>query len=183
MCKELNCPGGSREACSHTVRRCLLCNRSDHFSGYTKCPSLMVTNPAPNTIPARPATPIWADDTSKTAISNTSRNRVRQQNKGRPGTLLAETMVDNGISSLRISELIDSDHADTALHKKGFTLPAPLKAKKSKDVTTGSRTVDDNKDCGFVLGVVLPSPVDAPPPKRTLMRASFYLALSSNVAV
>jgi len=32
-CWQLNCPGENGQACSHTVRRCMLCARCDHFTG------------------------------------------------------------------------------------------------------------------------------------------------------
>jgi len=41
-CGQLNCPGENGQSCSHTVRRCMLCERSDHFTGYNRCPSAKV---------------------------------------------------------------------------------------------------------------------------------------------
>lgn len=44
MCRELNCPGETGSACRHTVRRCLLCDRSDHFVGFNRCLAVIMTN-------------------------------------------------------------------------------------------------------------------------------------------
>ena len=34
MCCELNCDGETSFACRHAIRRCLLCDKSNHFLGY-----------------------------------------------------------------------------------------------------------------------------------------------------
>jgi len=207
MCRQLNCPAATGEACAHTVRRCLLCDRSDHYTGYNKCPTLAVTNPAPGTIPPRAATPIRADDTSKTGISDRSRNRVRRQNKRRPGTPLAETMVAAEISAARISEIIEIDHKERAKHNDGVALLTPLKTTRTEEgkkvadyenstssqsvqpastrstSSGGIQTADDNKDSGFVLGIVAPPRAPARTAKSILKRSASDSGLSSHVAV
>jgi len=48
-CGQLNCPGENGQSCSHTGRTCMLCERSDHFTGYNRCPVVVgsVFSPAP----------------------------------------------------------------------------------------------------------------------------------------
>ena len=210
MCRQLNCPGATGEACSHTVPRCLLCDRGDHFTGYNKCLVVAVTNPAPNTIPAKAATPIRADDTLKTGVSDRSRNRVRRQNKGSHGTPLGETMVEKQISGAGIMEVVEIDHKELAQHNAGIALPPPPRKKKnngkgyrvseyedngsssnaeiptdpsSSNCTKTIRTIDDNKDSRFRLGITVPAPAPALQVRSILKRSTSDSELTSHVAV
>jgi len=210
MCRQLNCPGATGEACLHTVRRCLLCDRGNHFTGYNKCSVVAVTNPAPHTIPAKAATPIRANDTSKTGVSDRSRNRVRRQNKGRPGTPLGEKMVEKEISGAGIMEVLEIDHKERAEHNAGIALPPPPRKKKNngkghrvseyEDNSSSSnaaiptdqsssncartiQTVDDKKDSGFRLGITVPAPAPALQVRSILKRSASDSELTSHVAV
>jgi len=65
-CGQLNCSGENGQSCSHTVRQCMLCERSDHFTGYNKCS--VVVKLGSSTAPAGARSPIVADDTSVAGI-------------------------------------------------------------------------------------------------------------------
>jgi len=77
---QLNCPGENGQSCSHTVRRCMLCERSDHFTSYNRCPLVVASNASPT--PNDAASPIVADDMSVTGVSHRSRNRQRRRRRG-----------------------------------------------------------------------------------------------------
>jgi len=70
-CGRLNCPGENGQSCSHTVRRCMLCERLDHFTGYNRCP-VVIASVISSPLPAGTGSPIIADDTSVTGVSDRS---------------------------------------------------------------------------------------------------------------
>ena len=49
-CGQLNCPGENSQSSSHTVHRCMLCDTSNHFTGYNRSP-VVVELPSPSPLP------------------------------------------------------------------------------------------------------------------------------------
>jgi len=128
-CGQLNCPGEDGQSCSHTVRRCLLCDRSDHFTGYNRCPVVVASGPAP--APAGTRSPIVADDTSITGVSDRSRNRQRRRRRGVHVKVTSEVMLEKGVSAKGLTVEVEgmtytAVHAD---HRRGMTDSALPKAK------------------------------------------------------
>jgi len=80
----LNCLGGQGEVCEHTVRICMLCESSGHFTGYDWCPALRAT---PETAPPlTQGSPIAGDAGAVSGIADRNRNRfnTRSRNRRRP---------------------------------------------------------------------------------------------------
>ena len=86
---QLNCQGEDGQSCSHTVRRCLLCDRSDHFTVYERCPTISSPLSLPSTQVAGIATLVAANDTSVTGITDRLRNWARCRRSGHAGSVLA----------------------------------------------------------------------------------------------
>jgi len=128
-CGLLNCPGENGQSCSHTVRRCMLCERSDHFTGYNRC--LVVTASGSSPTPAGARSPIVADDTSVTGVSNRSRNRQRRRRRGVHVEITSEVMVEKEVSAKGLTvEVEGMSYADRrADHRRGMTDSALPKAK------------------------------------------------------
>ena len=93
-CGLLNSPGEIGQSCSHTVRRCILCDRSDYFTGYERCPTISSSPPSSSTPVAGANTPVAADDTSVTGITDQAPNRARRRRAGHAGAVLAEEMAE-----------------------------------------------------------------------------------------
>jgi len=129
MCRQLNCPGETGQSCSHTVGRCMLCERSDHFTGYNRCPVVVGSSSSP--APAGAASPVVADDTSVTGVSDQSRNRQRRRHRGVNTAVTSEVMVEKGISAEGLTvEVEGMKYADrTADHRRGMTDSALPKGK------------------------------------------------------
>jgi len=128
-CGRLNCPGENGQSCSHTVRRCMLCERSDHFTGYNRCPVVISTGSSP--VPAGAGSPIVADDTSVTGVSDRSRNRQRRRRRGVHVEVTSEVMVEKGVSAKGLTVEVEgmsyaAIHAD---HRRGMTDSALPEAK------------------------------------------------------
>ena len=128
-CGQLNCPGENGQSCSHTVRRCMLCERSDHFTGYNRCPVVIASGSSP--APAGARSPIVADDTSVTGVSDRSRNRQRRRRRGAHVEVTSEVMLEKGISAEGLTVEVEgmtyaAIHAD---HRRGMTDSALPKAK------------------------------------------------------
>jgi len=96
-CGQLNCRGENGQSCCHTVRRCMLCERSDNFTGYKKRP--VVTSSSSSLAPAGTGSPIVADRTSVTGVSDRSRNRQRRRRRGVPVEITSEVMVEREVSA------------------------------------------------------------------------------------
>jgi len=129
-CGQLNCPGKDGQSCSHTVRRCMLCERSDHFTGYNKCPVVMAsTRTSP--LPSGAGSPIVADDTSVTGVSDRSLNRQRRRRRGVHVEITSEVMVEKEVSAKGLAvEVEGMKYADRrADHRRGMTDSALPKAK------------------------------------------------------
>jgi len=128
-CGQLNCPEENGQSCSHTVRRCMLCERSDHFTGYSRCP--VVINSGFSPAPAGARSPIVADDTSVTGVSDRSRNRQRRRRRGVDPAIVSEVMVEREVSAKGLAvEVEGMSYADRrADHRRGMTDSALPKAK------------------------------------------------------
>ena len=128
-CGRLNCPGEDGQSCSHTVRRCMLCERSDHFTGYNRCPVVIASVSSPP--PAGTKSPIVADDTSVTGVSDRSRNRQRRRRRGAHVEVTSEVMLGGEVSAKGLTVEVEglgyaAIHAD---HRRGMTDSALPKAK------------------------------------------------------
>ena len=129
MCRQLNCPSETGQSCSHTVCRCMLCERSGHFTRFNRCPVVIESGSSP--APAGAASPIIADDTSVTGVSDRSRNRQRRRRRGINTAVTSEVMIEKGISAEGLTvEVEGMKYADrTADHRWGMTDAALPKAK------------------------------------------------------
>jgi len=116
-------------ACSHVRRVCILCHSGEHFAGHRDCVALRGSSSSPPVV--GPSTPVVADHTSVVGVSDRSRGRLRRQAAGRPGSTLAEHMVDNGVSGVNISEvkLRSELNPDRAIHNREVVLPRLEKGK------------------------------------------------------
>jgi len=127
---QLNCPGQNSQSCSHTVRRCMLCERSDHFTGYNRCPVVFASGSSP--APAGARSPVVADDTSLTGVSDRSRNRQRRRRRVIEVTIALEVMVEREVlaKGLADDKVEGMKYADRrADHRRGMTDSALPKAK------------------------------------------------------
>jgi len=129
-CGQLNCPGENGQSCSHTVRRYMLCKRSDHFTGYNRCPIVVASGCSP--APAGARSPIVADDESVTGVSDRSRNRQRRRRRGINVDIASEMMVAEEVSAKGLADDVVEGmrYADRrADHRRGMTDSALPKAK------------------------------------------------------
>jgi len=128
-CGQLNCPSENGQSCSHTVRRCMLCERSDHFTGYNRCPVVVASGSSP--APAGAGSPIVADNTSVTGVSDRSRNRQRRRRRGVQVGITSEVMVEKEVSAKGLTVEVEgmSYAARRADHRRGMTDSALPKAK------------------------------------------------------
>jgi len=129
-CGQLNCPGENGQSCSHTVRRCMLCERSDHFTGYNRCP-VVIASVVSSPHPAGAGSPIVADDTSVTGVGDRSLNRQRRRRRGVHVEITSEVMVEKEVSAKGLTvEVEGMKYADRrADHRRGMTDSALPKAK------------------------------------------------------
>jgi len=129
-CGQLNCPGENGQSWCHTVRRCMLCERSDHFTSYNRCPVVTASGFSP--APAGARSPIVADNTSVTGVSDRSRNRQCRRRRGVNVAIASKVMVDKEVSAkgLADDEIESMKYADRrADHRRGMTDSALPKAK------------------------------------------------------
>jgi len=108
----------------------MLCERSDHVTGYNRCPVVVgsVFSPAP----AGAGSPIVADDPSVTGVSNRSRNRQRRRRRGINVAIASEVMVEKEVSDkgLAADKVEGMKYADRrADHRRGMTDDVLPKAK------------------------------------------------------
>jgi len=163
-CRQLNCPGEDGQSCSHTVRRCMLCERSDHFTGYNRCPVVMnsVNSPAP----AGAGSPVVADDTSVTGVSDRSRNRQRRRRRGIHVEIASEVMVEKEVSAKGLADdkVEGMKYADRrADHRKGMTdsaLPKARVIRPKVDRKGKGKAVDAYEQAGpsRITEIVEPAP-------------------------
>ena len=128
-CGQLNCPGEDGQSCCHTVRRCMLCERSDHFTGYNRCPVVVASGSSQ--APAGAGSPIVADDTSVTGVSDRSLNRQRRRRRGVHVEITSEVMVQKEVFAKGLTVEVEgmSYAARRADHRRGMTDSALPKAK------------------------------------------------------
>ena len=150
-CGQLNCPGENGQSCSHTVRRCMLCERSDHFTGYNRCPVVVafVSSPAQ----AGAGSPIIADDTSVTGVSDRSRNRQPRRRRGIKVDITSEVMVEKEVSAKGLTvEVEGMKYADRrADHRRGMTdsvLPKDKVVRPEVDRKGKGKAVDAYQQAG-----------------------------------
>ena len=101
-CGLLNCPGENGQSCSHTVPRCMLCERSVHFTCYNRCPVVFASRSS--AAPAGLRSPIVADDTSVTGVSDRSRNRQHCRRRGFHVANTSEGMVEKEVSAKGLAD-------------------------------------------------------------------------------
>ena len=162
-CGQLNCPGEDGQSCSHTVRRCMLCERSDHFTGYNRCPVVIASGPSP--APAGARAPIVADDTSVTGVSDRSLNRQRRRRRGVHVEVTSEVMIENGVSAKGLTVEAEGMKyaALRADHRRGMTDSALPKAKAVRpkvDRKGKGKAVDAYEQAGpsRITEIVEPAP-------------------------
>ena len=162
-CGQLNCPGENGQSCSHTVRRCMLCERSDHFTSYNRCPVVVASGSSPAATGARSS--IVADDTSVTGVSDRSRNRQRRRRRGVHVEIASEVMVEREVSAKGLTvEVEGMRYADRrADHRRGMTDSALPKAKVVRpkvDRKGKGKAIDAYKQAGpsCITEIVEPAP-------------------------
>jgi len=101
-CGKLNCPGENGQPCSDTVRRCMLCKRSDHFTGNNRC--LVVVEFGSSPAPACARSPIVGDDPSVTGVSDRSRDCQCPRRRGIDVAITSEVMVEKEISAKGLAD-------------------------------------------------------------------------------
>ena len=82
--------------CQHVKKSCFSCGSEDHWTGGKGCPAMSQET---NTQSDVGHTPVRADNTSITGVTDNSKNRINRQYKGGNGNAITETMLDNGISA------------------------------------------------------------------------------------
>jgi len=162
-CGLLNCPGENGQSCCHTVRRCMLCERSDHFTGYNRCPVVVASSSSP--APAGARSPIVADDTSVTAVSDRSQNGQRRRRRGVDTAVVSEVMVEKEVSAKGLTvEVEGMSYADRrADHRRGMTDSALPKAKVVRpkvDRKVKGKAIDAYEQAGpsRITEIVEPAP-------------------------
>jgi len=162
-CGQLNCPGENGQSCSHTVRRCMLCERSDHFTGYDRCPVVVTSGSSP--APTGAMSPVVADDTSVTGVSDRSLNRRRRRRRGVHVEIASEVMVEKEVSAKGLTVEVEgmSYAARRADHRRGMTDSALPKAKVVRpkvDRKGKGRAIDAYEQAGpsRITEIVEPAP-------------------------
>jgi len=122
----------------------MLCERSDHFTGYNRCPVVVASGSSP--APACAGSPIVADDTSVTGVSDRSRNRQRCRRCGINVDVTLEVMVGKVVSAKGLTVEVEgmryadrcadhrSDMTDSALPKAKVVRPKVDRKRKGKAV-------------------------------------------------
>jgi len=110
-CSVLNYDRRIGEACSYKSRVCMRCERTDHVTGYEKCPNVM-TNAANGKLATSSLTEAAisdteTDDTSRMSYTDRIKNRAGARSVGRRPTLVYEQAVT------KIKKLTDQTVVDT----------------------------------------------------------------------
>jgi len=162
-CGQLNCAGETGQSCCHTVRRCMLCERSDHFTGYDRCPVVVASGSPP--APAGARSPIVADDTSVTGVSDRSLNRQRRRRRGVHVEITSEVMVEKEVSAKGLTVEVEgmSYAARRADHRRGMTdsvLPKAKVVRPKVDRKGKGKAVDAYEQAGpsRITEIVEPAP-------------------------
>jgi len=124
LCPALNCAGQQGGSCEHTVRICLLCDSSWHFTGFDRCPAVRMTPDA--SPPAAQGSPIAGDAGSVSGIADHDRNRfnVRSRNRRRP-TPPGEMAVNTADTALLATREGKGKEQAPASSGKSAAAPAP----------------------------------------------------------
>ena len=107
----------------------MLCDRSDHFTGYNRCPVVIASSISP--APGSAMSPVVADNTSVTGVSDSSRNRWRGHGREINVAIASEVMVEKEVSARGIADdkVEGMKYADRcADHRRGMTDSALPKA-------------------------------------------------------
>jgi len=162
-CGQLNCPGENGQSCSHTVRRCMLCERSDHFTRFNRCPVVFASGSSP--APAGARSPIVADDTSVTGVSDRSLNRQRRRRRGVHVEITSEVMVEKEVSAKGLTVEVEgmSYAARRADHRRGMTdsvLPKAKVVRPKVDRKGKGKAIDAYEQAGpsRITEIVEPAP-------------------------
>jgi len=108
----------------------MLCERSDHFTGYNRGPVVIASGSSP--APAGARSPIVADNTSVTGVSDQSRNRHRRRRRGFNVANTSEVMVEKEVSAKGLADDVVAGMKDADVrsdHRRGMTDGALPKAK------------------------------------------------------
>jgi len=137
-CSVLNCDGKIGEACSHMSKVCMLCERTDHFTGYEKCPNV-VSNAADgklatSSLPEAAISDAEAGNTSRLGYTDRMMNRAGARSVGPRPTPVYEQAVT------KIEELTDRTAVDTRT-SKGKTLLRRTMSDSNLTTTPGSSQV------------------------------------------
>jgi len=162
-CGQLNCPGVNGQSCCHTVRRCMLCERSDHFTGYNRCPVVIASVSPPAHAGAR--SPIVTDDTSVTGVSDRSLVRQRRRRRGVHVEITSEVMVEKEVSAKGLTVEVEgmSYAARRVDHRRGMAdsaLPMAKVVRPKVDRKGKGKAVDAYEQAGpsRVTEIVEPAP-------------------------
>jgi len=162
-CGQLDCPGENGQSCSHTVRRCMLCERSDHFTGYDRCPVVVKSGSSP--APPGAASPHIADDISVTGVSDRSRNRQSRLGRSIAGAIVSKVMAEKEVAAVGPAVKVEGMKCAerTADHRRGMTDAALPKAKivlPKVDRKGNGKAIDAYKQAGpsSITEIVEPAP-------------------------
>ena len=107
----------------------MLCERSDHFTGYNRCPVVFASGSSP--APAGARSPVVANDTSVRGVSEWFRNRQSPCHCGVNTAIVSEVMVEKEVSAKGLAvEVERMKYADRRADKqRGMPDSALPKAK------------------------------------------------------
>ena len=125
----------------------------------------MVVGSGSSSTPARAASPIVADDTSITGVSDRSRNRQRRRRRGINTAVISEVMVEEEVSAKGLTvEIEGMKYADrTADHRWGMTdaaLPKTKVVRPKVDRKGKGKAIDAYEQAGpsCITEVMEPAP-------------------------
>jgi len=142
----------------------MLCERSDHFTGYNTCPVVTASGSSP--APAGARSPIVADDTSVTGVSDRSRNRQRRRHRGFHVENTSEVIVEKEVSAKGLADDVVEGmrYADVrADHRRGMTdsvLPKAKVVRPKVDRKGKGKAIDAYEQAGpsGITEIVEPAP-------------------------
>ncbi|PUU79349.1 hypothetical protein B9Z19DRAFT_1125351 [Tuber borchii] len=98
VCTTRNCDSVTGDACQHTVRLCLLCESSGHYTGFPQCPSLKMT--PDGSPPPLGGSPIVEASDSISGAADRSRNREnRKRQRRRRPTPVGERQINDSVEA------------------------------------------------------------------------------------
>ena len=165
LCQARNCDSSVGEACLHTIRLCLLCEPSGHYTGFAWCPALQLT-PESNP-PALGGSPISGDPSTVTGVANRSHERENQKrNHCRRPTPTGEVVLNTTIEAKDFTAAWDvKGRGKAVVDYESASPPAPAnyRVSASSDKGFGKSPMPSDNDCVFatarsVLGAATPVP-------------------------